>query len=639
MSSIAVPTPETCSVSYWLEMLVALRHPCMLVGYAGVGKTALVKGLLGKLDAEKFVNETINFNFYTSAQALQQTLENPLEKKTGSTLGPPGKAAMIFFIDDMNLPEVDIYDTQSAIALVRQHIDYGHWYDRNKLMVRKIQNCQYLACMNPTAGSFEVNPRLQRHFVTFAIGFPGPTSLHTIYNTFLNGHLQHFSEEVQGMASGLVNGALNLHNDVAKTFRKSAINFHYEFNIRHLSNLFSGILMAQPEKFNDPATFVMLWLHESERVYGDRLVSLDDLHRYNSLALAQSKKRFPSHNMAGFFAAEHADPLVFCHFAEGIQDKIYQRVESMDKLRGILEDALTEYNEMFVTMNLVLFEDAIRHVCRIARIVLNPQGHALLVGVGGSGKQSLSRLSAFVCGYTVVQIVISGTYSIADLKDDIKSMYAKAGQKEEGIMFLFTDSQISNERFLVYINDMLSSGNIPDLYAQEDKDEIIGNMTGKAKAAGYMTDAASVWKYFMDTVRANLHVVLSFSPVTEEFRTRAKKFPALVNSTVIDWFQPWPVEALFSVGRKFLADVDLGTDAIREGIERFLPFSFDLVNKYAKTYLRNDRRYVYTTPKSYLELLKLYRSLLGVRVCAVARCGPPWAVFLVLLCVSFFSAV
>ena len=81
---------------------------------------------------------------------------------------------------------------------------------------------------------------------------------------------------------------------------------------------------------------------------------------------------------------------------------------------------MREYNETNATMDLVLFDDAMKHIARIVRVVMNSGGHALLVGVGGSGKQSLSRLAAFICGFKVVQIVISSTYGLSDLKEDLK---------------------------------------------------------------------------------------------------------------------------------------------------------------------------------------------------------------------------
>ena len=180
----------------------------------------------------------------------------------------------------------------------------------------------------------------------------------------------------------------------------------------------------------------------------------------------------PSFPIAKFYAKENAEPLVFCNFVETIENATYDQVTCLHSMNEVLEDALREYNETNATMDLVLFEDAMKHVARIVRIVRNEGGHALLVGVGGSGKQSLSRLAAFICGYSLMQIVISSTYSINDLKDDSKAMYNKAGVKGEGVMFLLTDSQITNERFLIYINDLLASGNAPDLFAADEVDAI-----------------------------------------------------------------------------------------------------------------------------------------------------------------------
>lgn len=76
------------------------------------------------------------------------------------------------------------------------------------------------------------------------------------------------------------------------------------------------------------------------------------------------------------------------------------------------------------------------------------------------------RLAAFICGYTTVTIVISGNYSLSNFREDLQKMYKRAGLKGEGLMFLFTDSQIVDERMLVYVNDLLASGEIPDLFAQ-----------------------------------------------------------------------------------------------------------------------------------------------------------------------------
>lgn len=198
-----------------------------------------------------------------------------------------------------------------------------------------------------------------------------------------------------------------------------------------------------------------------------------------------------------------------------------------------------------------------------------------------------------------------------ELKTDLQAMYNRAGVKDEGVMFLFTEGQITNERFLVYINDLLSSGEIADLYVTEDKDAIVNNVRPACKGAGIPDSKENCWNFFIQRVRKNLHMSICFSPVGEGFRSRARKFPAIVNCTVIDWFQPWPEEALLSVARKFTDQLELGDDETRDSVVRFMPFSFSKVNECSQLILEQERRYVYTTPKSFLELIKLFSSMLN----------------------------
>jgi len=162
---------------------------------------------------------------------------------------------------------------------------------------------------------------------------------------------------------------------------------------------------------------------------------------------------------------------------------------------------------------------------------------------------------------------------------NLKFVYNKAGVKDEGLMFLFNEGQITNERFLVSINDLLASGEINDLFTEEDLEGIVNNVRAAVKSEGIVDNKDNCWKFYLERVRKNLHMSLCFSPVGDAFRNRARKFPALINCTVIDWFHPWPEEALLSVANKFLEEIEMPSDEVRKAIERFMPFSFKTVNQ------------------------------------------------------------
>jgi dynein heavy chain len=93
-------------------------------------------------------------------------------------------------------------------------------------------------------------------------------------------------------------------------------------------------------------------------------------------------------------------------------------------------------------LNLVFFEDAVKHLCRICRIIRQPRGSGLLIGIGGSGKQSLTRLASFICDSACMQIASSSTYIASDVREDMKAMMHAAGVSGKSVVFLVTDNQV-----------------------------------------------------------------------------------------------------------------------------------------------------------------------------------------------------
>jgi dynein heavy chain len=237
-SQLFVPTSDTVRLTYLMDLLARKGRHVMLVG-SGSGKTSIINQYLNSLDkdADGFLTAAINMSYYTDSKRLQQEIELPIDKRSGRRYGPPASKRLIFFIDDMNLPYVETYGTQNAIALLTQHMSYGTIFDRTDLGLRKeLVDIQYMAALNPTAGSFTICERAQRHFATFACVMPSTQDLTTIFKSLMSGHVTGFANQVTDSVDKIVVASLALFDDVSKKFLPSAVKFTYNWvrDTRHL---------------------------------------------------------------------------------------------------------------------------------------------------------------------------------------------------------------------------------------------------------------------------------------------------------------------------------------------------------------------------------------------------------------------
>lgn len=592
--------------------LAAKNRPFLIVGDAGAGKTKFAQEFLRNYasDENNCISARVSLNYFDTPSSLQQRLEARIEKRNGKSFGPQSGKHLLIFVDDLNSPGPDKYGTQPPLELFRQQIDSGEVFDRGDPTLRKrFVDVSYAAAMNPKAGSFKVSERLERHFTALGLASSLP-----IFATVLASYFEmnRFSSQVRNFSPSIAAAALSFHKTIQEKFLPSALKFTYQFTLKDLSAVFEGICRARPYTVKTSTSLGRLFVHECLRVYSDRLLTATEIIRAQSILIDVAKQYLtdsgepsdalftePNH----WTAFERSDDA----FKQGKRNN-YSPIASVDALKRSLSEHLAEYNQCNPIMNLVLFTEATEHVVRIARIISLPHRHALLVGVGGSGKQSLARLASFILGYLVFQISVTSSYDVACWKDDLRDLLRKAGVKPAvPISFILTDSQIVNDHFLVYVNGLLASNAIPDLFTRDEYDGIFASIRNAAKAVGVADEYESLMQYFIDRVSSNLHVILCFSPISDSFCTRARRFPALINATSIDVFHAWPRDALVSVAQHFLAGIE------NSNIAYHLAEVHSSVHQISEDYVAFEKRYNYVTPASYLELISFYKKLLTSR--------------------------
>jgi len=158
---------------------------------------------------------------------------------------------------------------------------------------------------------------------------------------------------------------------------------------------------------------------------------------------------------------------------------------------------MTNYNQLHRKMNLIFFTDSILQLVRIYRIIKNEQGNAILIGLGGSGRNSLSQLCSFIRGYKIFNIELTNSYNETNWKDDLRRLLKQTGAKNIPTVLMVSDNNIKKESYLEDINNILNTGEVPNLMAFEDLEEIFSEMRIIVKERGIFESRENMQRLFV----------------------------------------------------------------------------------------------------------------------------------------------
>jgi len=222
-------------------------------------------------------------------------IEAKLEKKRKNVLGAPKNKHMIIFIDDLNMPKLDAYGSQPPIELLRQYQDFNGFYSRSEEGMPFIEIKDMTisaACAPPGGGRNPVSMRLLRHFCMFNIPAPNDYSLKHIFKSITQGFFADFNFAVKGCGDAIVDAAVEIYSRMSTELLPTPAKSHYVFNLRDLSKCIQGILQVTPETISDKPSVTRLFYHESQRVFHDRLINLDDKRYFHNILAEMATKYF-----------------------------------------------------------------------------------------------------------------------------------------------------------------------------------------------------------------------------------------------------------------------------------------------------------------------------------------------------------
>ena len=544
----------------WLER----GEPVILSGPDGAGKSTLLAHCFERLSGAGVA--TIFCSAQTDTRAVLQKLSQmcgaPATTAVGKVLRPRDSERLILYLRECNLPKPDKYDTSQLSSFLQQLVTYNGYYD-DSLEFITLERIQIVCTMNPetTVGRHALTTRLTAVVRLGFMSFPDRDQLTDVYARMLVPILKEMTGGNDAQWAGdapaarLAGTILDVYEGMREAF-SAETHRHYQLTPRDLTAWVQA-LRRYDAVGGGAGTVLEAVAHAAWRHFGDRMVSAEDEARFEDILTDQLRSHWgqaPDSRDTIFTTLTVPPPV-----GGGGGDSVptapqLVRLPVVDYV-PLVQDLLMRYEREFKQLNIFLFTDVVQRIARIERALSNPGGCLLLNGPSGVGRRSAVTLAAYALRLEMVTLRMGRGYDLKALRADLKASMLRAGVEGEACVLFVEDHNLGEATFLECLNSLLSGGEIPGLFSNEELETSLGPLREAFSQHGFRFKCRTLYEFFVVRVRANLRIVLSMDPSADGYSLRCDSNPALFTRCTLLWTNGWSPTGMGAVPAKLLKAV------------------------------------------------------------------------------------
>nr|XP_045615668.1 dynein axonemal heavy chain 7-like isoform X1 [Procambarus clarkii] len=631
ISTILVPTIESVRLDYLLDICGRATKGVLVVGGGQSGRRVTTLRYLQGLNTSTVDTTILPITPASTALSLKAIVISHLTMRESGKWGAKNGRRLLAFVDDLHLAAQDSYQALPVHEAIREAMQQKTWISTENTTRMVLEDITWIGGISLDKGGKPVDsdepvrtdllePRCLAGFIVIAAHTLSTETINRVFTTQLNVFLRAggFVPDVFTVVAGIVSGTLDVLHHAQVSLPPSPTRSHYVYNLSTAARVIHSVSFLRKEAMETKRHFVRLWVHEMYREFCDRLMEAWEVTPIYKIIVNTIKTNFRDKIHVIFDKICNDDGSVTescleraCWGLMGsidtpAEERRYEELTDAAQLHQTIAAFINEYNmENRAPLNLVTFKYVVNHITRICRVLGRAGGHLMLVGMGGSGRRSLARLATHICGHKLAYPQITAQDGYAELQKVLKKALIRAGVDEKATVVVVGDSVLHHPTVLHMLNTLILTGDVPNLLPPEDYSYLMERL--RLSTEDRKVSEADLWKEQMQRVADLVHIVV-MCPPSAVLRHILTHYTAFATRVTMDYFKPWPQEALVKVGEHYLAEVPLRR-SIRDAVISAATAAHQMARQVSDQIIAEGKWCLPVTPALYLHLLQEFRGM------------------------------